>query len=369
MYKKILVPLDGSELASAVLPHVQEVVRCTHASIILLRVTPEPSYIADGSSATMLANAQVMRRTEMPRSITEAIAQNRAFEAPGPNQSPWIEHEVEAAQTYIDALAADLVQSGMHVRSMVMPGAVAETILDVADAESVDLVAMSTHGRTGVSRFLLGSVADRVVHHATVPVLLVRSKDLGDQKPGEPVAYNKILVPLDGSELASAILPYAREMALCTGAGMMLLQAIPEPMMEMAESELMLALSGVAPAAGRHSPDESEAASASRSRRQLTMRAGSDLAKQIELETEAAQSNLNAAAAVVKTAGIRVETEVQVGRPAEIILDVAKSAGVDMIAMATHGRSGIRRFLMGSVADRVVRHAHVPVLLVRPEHF
>lgn len=82
---------------------------------------------------------------------------------------------------------------------------------------------------------------------------------------------------------------------------------------------------------------------------------------------EAAQANLNAAAADLRASGIPVETMIQAGQPAETILDVARSNDVDMIAMTTHGRSGIQRFLLGNVADRVVRHAHVPVLLVRSE--
>jgi nucleotide-binding universal stress UspA family protein len=116
------------------------------------------------------------------------------------------------------------------------------------------------------------------------------------------------------------------------------------------------------------STDEPGAVATSRSRSRVAARTGSDFAKQIERETETAQSNLNTAAAVLTAAGIHVETEVQAGRPAEIILDVANSSGTDMVAMATHGRGGIRRFLMGSVADRVAWHTHVPVLLVRPGH-
>jgi nucleotide-binding universal stress UspA family protein len=157
-------------------------------------------------------------------------------------------------------------------------------------------------------------------------------------------------------------------MALCTGAEVLLLQAIPEPAMEAAEAELMPAVDGVAPTPEMLRADRPGTVVTSRSPQQVIVRTGSDFAKQIERETEAAQNNLNTAATVLTAAGIHVETEIQAGRPAEIILDVANSSGADMIAMATHGRDGIRRFLMGSVADRVARHAHVPGLLVRPGH-
>jgi nucleotide-binding universal stress UspA family protein len=366
MYTKILVPLDGSDLASAVLPHVRELVHCTHAGIVLLCVVPESAFGVDGWTEGQLERREAFRDSDVLPSVAERRETEVAMNTARSIAPDALDREV-AAYRFLDTIVGNLERSGIHAQPRVKIAAPAEAILDVADEEGVDLIAMSTHGRSGIGRFMLGSVADRVVHHARVPVLLVRSKDVGDQKSAAPITYKKILVPLDGSDLANTVLPYAREMALCTGAEVLLLQAITEPGFEVAETELMFAAGGITPSPESLNEDPGEVA-AGRSRRQATARTGSGFARQIEYATEAAQSNLSAAAAALTGAGIRVETEVQVGRPAAVILDVATSSGADMIAMATHGRSGIRRFLMGSVADRVVRHAHTPVLLVRPVH-
>ncbi len=146
MYKKILVPLDGSELAEAVLPQARMLAECGAAEIVLLRVTSYPVY------DTMPADAGLVE------SMIEAIRNE--------------------AQQYLDRMAADLKQLGVTASAVVREGAVADNILDYAHRNGVDLIAMSTHGRSGLGRWLIGSVADRVVHGAQVPVLLVRPVEI-----------------------------------------------------------------------------------------------------------------------------------------------------------------------------------------------
>lgn len=349
MYQKILVPLDGSALAADVLPHVQEIVRCAGAQVVLLRVTPPPRHIHDDADVV-----EPRWTGAAPRTLNSLSWDLMADPI---QRDEWIEHEVEVAQHYLDSVEAQLTKAGMRVRTLVRPGAAAEAILGAADAEGIDLIAMSTHGWTGLDRFLLGSVADRVAHYAKVPLLLVRAEDHGEahlEKPG--LSYKRILVPLDGSPLADEVLPQARELARCANAEVLLLQVVPE-LTDWPTAEAAFIFSGGMAREGHYASEQREPDATLRSRKAEYLR-------------ETAQTNLDAAAAQLKLAGLKVETLIQDGHPAEVILEVAQSCHADVIAMTTHGRSGLRRFLMGSVASRVLEYASVPLLLVRhqPSH-
>ncbi len=142
MYKKILVPLDGSEFAEAVLPHVRELALCTGAEIVLLRVAVRPMYTGAASE---------------PPSTVAALNES--------DQEP---------AAYLERVAGELREQGLKVTTEVCTGPVAETILEYAEGVHADLVAMSTHGRSGLARWFIGSVADKVVRAAKLPVLLAR---------------------------------------------------------------------------------------------------------------------------------------------------------------------------------------------------
>lgn len=142
MYQNILVPLDGSELGETALATAVDIARCTGATLTLIRVPDHP-----------------MMEYYIDQPVVLADLRSR---------------DAERARDYLDAIAARLRLDGLTVVTRVMDGAVADAILDVANTESADLIAMATHGRSGIGRFLLGSVADRVTAHADVPVILVR---------------------------------------------------------------------------------------------------------------------------------------------------------------------------------------------------
>ncbi len=146
MYRKILVPLDGSALAEAALPPVVELAQCTGAHIVLLRVMVTPVYeymMTDPGVVALTAEARTINRQEV--------------------------------ENYLESVAAGLRQKGLAVTTETCDGPIADSILDYAESIHADLIAMSTHGRSGIARWLLGSVAERVVHAATRPVLLVRA--------------------------------------------------------------------------------------------------------------------------------------------------------------------------------------------------
>lgn len=147
MYERILVPLDGSPLAEAVLPHAQTLAQSLGAEIVLLRVTVNPVVEFSFSDPSIAASA-----------IRE------------------IERE---SKYYIENKCSELEAAGMRVSFLIREGPVADTILAVAEAMQADMIAMSTHGRSGVRRWLLGSVTERVVHHSPVPVVVIRPQEPG----------------------------------------------------------------------------------------------------------------------------------------------------------------------------------------------
>lgn len=142
MYRKILVPLDGSELAEAIIPQARMLAQCSGAEIVLLRVV----------------NVTPPEYPELDAPLAQSAADSLRAEA----------------QQYLDRMACYLKLNGIKVSTVLGEGAVADNILNYTDASLVDLIAMATHGRSGLGRWLIGSVADRVVHGAKVPVLLVR---------------------------------------------------------------------------------------------------------------------------------------------------------------------------------------------------
>ena len=141
MYKKILVPLDGSPLAEAVLPHAEALARSEGAEIVLLRVAVTPARYL--------------------------FAHNPAE---GNNIIKMLEKE---AKDYMKAEVSKLQDEGIKVTGVTRDGAAPDTILEVAEETNADVIAMSTHGRSGVQRWLMGSVAEKVVHHAHIPVMLI----------------------------------------------------------------------------------------------------------------------------------------------------------------------------------------------------
>jgi nucleotide-binding universal stress UspA family protein len=146
MYKKILVPLDGSELAECVLPHVESIARgCNARSVIFLRALD--TYIPSAAYAYV------------GESLRKEIEEN----------------DEKAAREYLDEVVGRVNLDGVEVQKQLIAGRAAESIAEYATKNDVDLITIATHGRSGVSRWARGSVADRILHSACVPVLMVRA--------------------------------------------------------------------------------------------------------------------------------------------------------------------------------------------------
>lgn len=312
MYKKMLVPLDGSELAEVVFAYAKELAGRLSLDVTLLHVcSPTEQELAP-----------------MHRSYTEHMA-------------GIVKLQVEAIQKKVG------IQPGgkaVEVRGELVVGYPAEEILSYADENDIDLILMSTHGRSGIRRWAMGSVADKVLRASKVPVWLVRAGI------PEEVVYDKwpsrtILVPLDGSELAESVLPHVEAVAKQRGAeivDVILLRVCEPPIISSDYPEAIMPLSWE-----------------------------EHVEQQMALCKRASEKYLARAEKQLKDAGLKVRSETLVGKPplgnpANEIIDYANRNPFNLIVMATHGRSGISRWAYGSVAARVLLGVSSPLFLVRP---
>jgi nucleotide-binding universal stress UspA family protein len=220
---------------------------------------------------------------------------------------------------------------GRPVSTALLDGPVAPALELYVGRIQPTLVIMTTHGRGGFSRAWLGSVADELVRTSHVPVMLLRPHK------GESVCedgcsiLNHIVIPLDGSRLAEAAIPSAIALGELTGAGYTLLQVLP-PTSELPIAGLPMSL---------------------------------DTAQDDELVLNA-KAYLESIANELRASNHAVEIAVMRQQPGPGILEYTAAAGADLVAMATHGRSGFTRLALGSVADKVLRGSSVPMLLLRP---
>lgn len=292
MINKVLVPVDGSDFAEEALPLAIGLARRAEAEIHLARV-----HIARG------------------------LPYYEALSEPDPEEDARIRAEEEAA---LRRAAERIEAEGVTARVELLDGGITDALAEYIDAAEIDIVVMTTHGRGGLSRAWLGSVADRLVRTSSAPVLLVRP---GETKPVEAEGLNEILIPLDGSALSESVLGPATQLAALADARIVLLQVylygVP------------LGQAATMASAGERAPK----------------------ATTVYLENVAKD---------LRAAGFEVETiAVTDYMPAPAILDLTAKRGSSLIALATHGRGGLSRIALGSVTDKVMRGAPVPVLVKR----
>ncbi|MCI0342505.1 MAG: universal stress protein [Planctomycetales bacterium] len=288
MLDKILVPLDGSPLAEGILTHVRRLLVRRDAEVRLLRVIPD-----------------------------------RAVEG-----AAWFPEEpAETVQKHLERIRDLLAIQGVSVHAEVRVGDPAEKILKVADDLRPSLIAMSTHGRSGPARWLLGSVAERVLRGARHPLLLANPSALTEGEKPREFKFRRLLVPLDGSEMAAKVLPLVEGFAKVFESEVVLLHVVPVPVI--AEGPLPYAGIPVLPTK-------------------------EDAAAAIEPQREA-----------LARTGIPTRVSVLFGGAAAGILDAVTNEKADLIAMTTHGRTGFSRWVLGSVAEKVARHSPCPVLVLR----
>lgn len=235
----------------------------------------------------------------------------------------------EEAQAALGAAAARIATAGLSTTTRVVDGQPETAILTAAADEDVSLIVMSTHGRGGIGRWIYGSVADTVLRHAPVPVVTVPPHGLDAWPEDQPV---KILVPLDGSLLSRAAIEPACQMADILGGSIILGSVVMFPhYAAYAEGYAFV------------DPDPND---------------------NILMEV---RQELEAQAARIRTETLPVEVCATYGSPYFGIMTIARDLGAGMVVMATHGRGGMSRALLGSVATATIRQSDVPIMLIRPD--
>jgi nucleotide-binding universal stress UspA family protein len=289
MYRSILVPLDGSLFAEHALPLAMGIARRSQATLHLIHVH-DP---CDDRLLTYYTLDPAVERSE---------------------------------RAYLAGLARRLAAvSGLSICTAVVGGEVTGSLQEQARRREAELVVMTTHGRGPLSAFWLGSVSEQLIGLLSVPLLLVRPQAVVPSLENEP-ELKRILIPLDGGELAEQVLEPALDLGALTGAAYTLLRV------ERSVPEYRIDVPGAA-----------------------------------WQQWEAARSYLDAVARRLRARSLTVQTCVVADtRIAAAILVAARAAGADAIALATHGRAGVQRLLLGSVADKVLREAMAPVLVYHP---
>jgi nucleotide-binding universal stress UspA family protein len=276
MYEEILLPVDESTESSGLLHHAAEIAHWADAEVTLL-------YVADTNRDSV---------TVAEGNVVDVLVESG-------------EEIVEEASRVLESLGADYTTD-------VVQGAPAETIVDYAERYEYDLVAMPTHGREGLSRYLLGSVTEKVVRLSPVPVLTAHADQEEFSFP-----YEGILLPTDGSESAQRAAEHALALAGATDATLHVLSVTEDSLL------------------------------------------GEDA------DTSAAEEAIDAVTEAAAAQNVeRLETNIEAGEPDEVILEYVEAHDLDAIVMGATGRRGIDRVLLGSVAEKTVRSATVPVVTV-----
>src|SRR5262245_7666477 len=300
MYTRMLVPLDGSKTAEKVLPYARFVARRLKLPVELLGVI----------DVAEVAQHMPPEKSQFVGTALENVARRTA--------------------QYLEKTATTF--TGTKVKTAVEKGTPAEVILDKAAADKATLIAMATHGHSGLTRWLLGSVAEKVLRGTTNPLLLIRSTEEAGSE-GE-ASLRSVIVTLDGSELAESLLPTVAELAKALRLEAVLLRAYTIPYSALA-----------ADGEGAYLVPDDELLAAVRD------------------ETVA---YLEAKAQTMKNLGIeKVSTIAQYGLAPDEIISIAGKTPDNLIAMCSHGRSGVKRWVLGSVTETVVRHSAHPVLVTR----
>lgn len=309
MYKRLLVPLDGSELAERALPYAEELAKHLGSDVILVNVRG-PAENPDNPEHRVYLNDKVA-------TIEQDIKNSPALPSG---------EKVKVESAIIGSLG--------------LLNHPAEEILNYAEKENISLIVMATHGRSGIKRWVLGSVADKVARASKCPILLIRANTVVP----ESIHLDKILVTLDGSKVGEAVLSEIEYTAPKFKAEINLLNVV-EPPYHISVYSAMGYYGGGGIVRVPYTAEEMK-----------------PLKAVAEKYMKNVSDNLTAK-------GIKTSFEVRVGSAGEEILKAEGEVHPDIVVMLTHGHSGFGRFDHGSIADKVLHAGNTPLLLVRPHPF
>ena len=299
MYKKILVPLDGSELAEQALENAFYLAERADAELLLVSASHTEMVVA---------------------TATPSGAAVDVFEQPHAQSQ-------SALSTYLHQVRKDTVPAGITAKIKVVEGEAAGVIVDTAIEENIDLIIMSSHGRSGVSRWVMGSVTERVLRQAPCPVLVIR----------EPTDLKKMLITLDGSPISEYAVNPGVELAQLVGAHVTLLSVETAQDLDPAYVDM---LDEIEPGLG----DVTVGDYYHRTENYL-IKTAKWVQPIIEQEVDVAP---------------------KIGPVTPVILNHIESNDIDIAVITTHGRTGLKRWLYGSVTEKILRSATCALLVIRP---
>jgi len=288
--KRIAVPLDGSELAERALAPSLALAMAISAKLFIIRVAIPLSLNLDPK---FYQRSNELRQDE--------------------------------AQRYLHSINSRLTSSQANIETQLLVGRAARSIINFAQEKEIDLIVMSSHGRSGVNRWIYGSVADKVLHNAPCAKVIIHPQAII-----EPFSINRILVPLDGSSIAEQALEPALALAEAVSAELIFLRVTTVPQLVIQPLPGWPGLDAV-----------------------------------MEAAQQEANAYLQGVQAAMGDSPVSTSTRITTGFAAESIFDIADNQQVDLIVMCSHGCSGIERWVFGSVAEKVLRGANCVTLVIR----
>lgn len=302
LHSRIMVPLDGSKSAERALPTALDLARRTGARVDLVGVI-SPHTLPPPRNAD-----------------EESFVQG------------WFAEEDERIRSYLADALSSLDADDLEVRTHARKGVVVETLLEWSQELDTDLVVMTTHGRGGLRRAWLGSVSDALLRRAPWPILLVPASDSDDEAPSGPLPLQRMVVPLDGSARSEGVLGHAARLARLVEGTLSLVTVLPRP----------------SPAEASH------------------IHYGLGDGETTGVILDGLQAYVDGKAEKLRKSGLTVTTAArQDGSAADGIIAHAHEVDAQLILLATRGRGGVTRMMLGSVADKVIRECRWPILVHR----
>ena len=298
MIENILITLDGSEQSEAVVPYAVALAKGLNAKIVLLHAVDFPLETLMWDEGAALPEIDALEQ-EYENFTIGYMAR-------------WVER---------------LEAQGLSVETVSEKGRAGDVILEYAESNHPDLIALSSHGRSGLTRMVLGSVAWRIINGTESPVLVMHPNE---ESAGPVATLTDLLVPLDSSPLAEEVLPMAVDLAKALSLKVHLVMVVPTAL-ELAVGTDMVVYPGHV----------------------------------LDTARTVAQEYLQGVTDRLKSQGCDVIWAMLEGDPGAAIVDYSTEMTNNLVIMSTHGRTGFRRWALGSVTDRVIRTSHDPVIVHR----
>jgi nucleotide-binding universal stress UspA family protein len=310
MYQRMLVPLDGSELAETVCLYAKDLAGRLDIDVVLLHVS------------------------------------SPASEGLVPMELAYIDHMVEIVGRQVREVQKATETEGKHkpikVTGELGVGYSADEIIRFAEQNSIDLIVLASHGRSGIKRWTIGSVAGQVMSATKIPVWLIKA-GMPEDVPYEDWPSKTLIVPLDGSKLAESVLPHVEVLAHQRGAQLV--------------DVVLVRVNEIINLATFYNPDISG----------VNLNWGNILQEETDRRKKEASAYLREIEKRLKKADVPVQSAVIEGKATDEIVDFANKTPYSMIIMATHGRSGLSRLVYGSVAANILHGVNKPMFMIKPQ--